>query len=122
MQVKLYTKLTKGNDFTIKLGEAYFDYKTDNHPKNYYLDLNNEEEKIGNKSIVLGFIVYSGEPKVRVAFDANFNTELKGVQTYGSIVFLIDKNIRKYLSNGTLFISVTSLDNYADYYFYTALQ
>lgn len=39
MEVKLYSQLTKGNGFTVKLEQTYFEFVAANQPKNYYLDL-----------------------------------------------------------------------------------
>ena len=105
----------------ISLGESYFDYTSPKEPKKYYLDLGNKLKEIEGKTIVIGFIVYGGNPTIKVAFDVEFTSTLKGIENYGTMNFVITETLRKSLSfQGTIFISVTSVWN-SDYYIGSSL-
>ena len=105
----------------ISLGESYFDYTSPKEPKKYYLDLGNKLKEIEGKTIVIGFIVYGGNPTIKVAFYVEFTSTLKGIENYGTMNFVITETLRKSLSfQGTIFISVTSVWN-SDYYIGSSL-
>lgn len=70
MEVKLYSQVTNGNDYVIALGESYFDYTSPKEPKKYYLDLSNKQKEIEGKTVSIGFVIYGGNPSIKVGFDA----------------------------------------------------
>lgn len=70
----------------------------------------------------MGFVVYAGAPRIRVALDPEFKAEVSGMQSVGSITYMLSESYRKYLMmNNTIYFSVSSPGS-ADYYFYTMVQ
>lgn len=89
MEVKLYTQLTKDNDYTVKLGQTIFEFVSPDSPKTFYLDLSREKWDLGDKTIALEFITYAGAPQFQVAFDKDFKTEIEGKHSFSTMTYLI---------------------------------
>lgn len=121
MEVKVTTKLIKNNEFSPKLGTGYFDYTLPGEPRKYCLDIS-KEENIKGKILVLGFVVYAGAPRIKVALDPEFKVEVNGMEAVGTITYMLTESYRKYLMmNNTIYFMVSSSGN-SDYYFYSDIR
>jgi hypothetical protein len=78
MEVKIFFQQTVGEDFLIELGKPYFDFITKDETKNYYMDLSKVINNVTGKTISLGFVVYAGQPSIKVSLDPNFSETLTG--------------------------------------------
>lgn len=121
-EVKLFSKLSKDNSFTVELEETYFNYVTADRPNNIYLNLTNQKDKIKDDTLSLEFVVYAGDPDISVAFDQNFDNQLIGKRNFGALTYLIPSSLRKGPNyQDAIFIKVSSKGN-ADFSFHSVLH
>lgn len=76
MSVKFSSNIINGNVFAIDIEKAYFDFTSKDEDKLYVLDLTKKDDKIMGKTVGIGFIVYSGDPVIKISMDSNFNSKI----------------------------------------------
>lgn len=94
MKVKFFSNYIYGNNFLIDLDKSYFDFTSYKESKLYVLDLSNST-KISEKTVTIGFLVYSGNPFISIAMD---NTFLHPIHERGAVstsTYLITESLRK---------------------------
>lgn len=73
MSIKFSTQIINGNAFAIDIEKAYFDFTSRDEYKLYVLDLTKKSDNIIGKTIGIGFIVYSGDPVIKISMHSNFS-------------------------------------------------
>jgi hypothetical protein len=107
MQVRLYGKAVFGNDFLIELGKTYFDFTSYQEDKVYVLDL--AKTPLAGKTLSIEFVVYSGDPFVRIAMDSGFLTPLGERGAVSTSTYLITESMRNHSKfTGVVYIKVAS--------------
>jgi hypothetical protein len=89
MQVKFYCLYMSANSYYIELNKAYFDFTSASEGKIYLLDLAQATTSTEGKAIGIMFIIYSGYPLIDVSFDSNFTNPLSGLNTLGTLNYML---------------------------------
>jgi len=104
------------NTYSIELGKAYFDFTSASEGRIYLLDLLKSSTPTEGKAICIAFIIYGGYPVIDVSFDSGFDQVLTGLNTLGTINYVLTAEQRQAANSSTkIYIRVSSGWN-ADYY------
>ena len=89
MSIKFSSSIINGNVFAIDIEKSYFDFTSRDEDKLYVLDLTSKTDKIKGKTVGIGFIVYSGDPVIKISMNSDFSNKIEEKGFVSSSTYLI---------------------------------